>query len=68
MPLGHAYGLDGRRAGDQRLRHAPAWMLYILRFQVAVVYVHAAIAKIGSDWLLYGQPMDLCWPLEPKRR
>ncbi|HBU49370.1 MAG TPA: gamma carboxylase [Myxococcales bacterium] len=59
MPLGHAYGLDGRRAGDQRLRHAPAWMLYILRFQVAVVYVHAAIAKIGSDWLLYGQPMDL---------
>ncbi len=59
MPLGHAYGLDGRRAGSARQQQAPAWMLYLLRFQVAVVYLHAAIAKIGSDWLLYGQPMDI---------
>lgn len=59
MPLGHAFGLDGRRAGEQRQTHVPAWMLYLLRFQVAVVYFHAAVAKMGSDWLLYGQPMDL---------
>jgi hypothetical protein len=37
----------------------PAWMLWLLRFQVAVVYLNAALAKLGTDWLLYGQPMNL---------
>jgi vitamin K-dependent gamma-carboxylase len=35
----------------------PAWMLYALRFQVAVVYLGAALAKLGSDWLVHGQPL-----------
>jgi vitamin K-dependent gamma-carboxylase len=37
----------------------PAWMLYALRFQVAVVYVGAALAKLGDDWLVHGQPLGV---------
>ncbi|MGF1508604.1 MAG: HTTM domain-containing protein [Myxococcota bacterium] len=37
----------------------PVWALYLLRFQVGCVYVHAALAKLGVDWLWHGQPMNL---------
>jgi vitamin K-dependent gamma-carboxylase len=57
LPLGQVWGLDARRLGA--LTSGPAWMLWLLRGQVAVVYLNASAAKVGSDWLLYGQPMDL---------
>ncbi len=31
----------------------------IFRAQLACVYIFAAFAKLGSDWLRYGQPLDL---------
>ncbi|MEE2837095.1 MAG: HTTM domain-containing protein [Myxococcota bacterium] len=37
----------------------PAWCLWMLRIQIAVVYFSAAIAKVGSDWLIDGQPMGI---------
>lgn len=37
----------------------PAFWLYALRFQVAVVYVFAAMAKAQSDWLLHAQPLGI---------
>ncbi len=35
-----------------------AW-LALLRFQVAVVYVFAGIAKMHADWLVHGQPLGI---------
>mgnify|MGYP006288687295 CR=1 FL=1 len=37
----------------------PAWCIHLLRFQVAVVYVFAAVAKLHPDWLRYGQPLGM---------
>jgi vitamin K-dependent gamma-carboxylase len=34
----------------------PTWSLWLLRFQIAVVYVYGGIAKIEPDWLR-GEPM-----------
>lgn len=36
----------------------PAWMLYLVRFQVGVVYVFGGVAKLGSDWLVYAEPLS----------
>ncbi|MDP3232487.1 MAG: HTTM domain-containing protein [Myxococcales bacterium] len=36
----------------------PRWALWLLRFQVGVVYVHAGLAKVNTDWLLHGQPLE----------
>lgn len=36
-----------------------AWQLWILRFQFGVVYTFGGIAKIGSDWLLHGEPLRI---------
>jgi vitamin K-dependent gamma-carboxylase len=59
MPLGRVWGLDGRRRPERALETVPAWMLSLLKYQVAVVYVYAAIAKLGVDWLIHNQPLGL---------
>ncbi|MAD61323.1 MAG: gamma carboxylase [Myxococcales bacterium] len=35
------------------------WSVDLIRFQVALVYIFAAIAKVGEDWLMYGQPLSI---------
>jgi len=40
-------------------RSVAAGWLYLLRFQVAVVYVYAGLAKLHADWLLDGQPLGI---------
>lgn len=37
----------------------PAGWLYLLRFQVGVVYTFAGLAKAQSDWLLHAQPLRI---------
>lgn len=34
-------------------------MLWLLRFQIGVVYVFGGLAKLGSDWLLHGEPLRI---------
>lgn len=58
LPLGRFGSLDARRAG-RGARSAPAWWIWALRFQIAVVYFSAGVAKINPDWLLHGQPMGI---------
>lgn len=65
-PIGAAYSLDAWRAsretGRARLvgrQQHPAWCTYLLRLQVGVVYFHAGLAKLGSDWLLHAQPLNI---------
>lgn len=59
MPLGHAYGLDAWRKPLRRVVELPAWMTYLLRFQVGCVYFYAGKAKLGVDWLLSAQPLHI---------
>jgi vitamin K-dependent gamma-carboxylase len=35
----------------------PAWNLYLLRAQVATVYLWAGVAKLNADWLSRGEPL-----------
>lgn len=59
MPLGGAYGLDGRLRVARRRTTLPAWCTHLLRFQIAVVYFYAGVAKLGGDWLLHAQPLHI---------
>ncbi len=39
------------------IRTVPTWALWLVRFQVAVMYVGGAVAKLNGDWLA-GRPLD----------
>jgi vitamin K-dependent gamma-carboxylase len=58
VPAAGAYSIDAWRRGVKTLT-LPRWGYSLLRFQVGVVYTFAGVAKIGSDWLLFGQPLDI---------
>jgi vitamin K-dependent gamma-carboxylase len=59
LPSNAAWSIDARRRPALRRATVPAWMVWLVRFQVGVVYVFAGLAKLKADWLLAGQPLNL---------
>lgn len=59
MPLHGKWSLDSVLFARIRQAFVPAWMLWILRFQISTVYFFAALAKLGPDWLLHAQPLNI---------
>jgi len=59
LPLHVGYSLDARIWPSIRRARVAAWVTWLLRFQVGVVYFFAAIAKAQPDWLLHGQPLGI---------
>ena len=58
-PAHRAWSLDARRRPELRSETTPALAVWILRFQVGVVYVFAALAKASTDWLVHAQPLNI---------
>lgn len=56
VPAHRAFSVDAWRRPEIRSDTAPAWALWILGFQMAVVYFFGGIAKLNADWLR-GEPM-----------
>jgi len=44
---------------EQRRGQVRAWVLYLVRFQVGVVYVFGGVAKLNADWLLNAEPLRI---------
>ena len=59
MPLNGAASVDARRNPALRRDRAPAWVVWVLRGQIGVVYLFAGIAKLNPDWLLDAQPLRI---------
>jgi hypothetical protein len=59
IPANRAASLDAWLRPSLRAATLPAWCTYLLRFQVAVVYVNAGLAKATADWLLHAQPLNI---------
>ncbi len=59
LPLHRAYSVDAWLRPDRLVPVVPAWMLYLMRFQIGVVYFYAGIAKLQPDWLLHAQPLGI---------
>jgi len=58
-PLHRQWSLDARFRKSLREQVMPRWALWIFRFQVAVVYVYAGLAKCTSDWIFHAQPLSI---------
>ena len=56
VPAHRSFSVDALRRPEIRSGTAPAWALWVLMAQMALVYFHAGLAKLNSDWLR-GEPM-----------
>lgn len=63
LPANRAWSLDVKRKPEICQSSVPAWTVWILIFQISVVYIFAGVAKLNPDWLA-GKPM-MYW-LPPK--
>jgi hypothetical protein len=59
VPAHAAFSVDAWRDTNIRRSRVPALALHLLRFQFAVVYVFAGLAKLNGEWLLRAQPLKL---------
>lgn len=62
LPAHRSFSLDVWRRPSLRLDVVPRWTVDILKFQIALVYIFAGIAKINADWLLNAMPLSIWLP------
>lgn len=51
VPCHRAFSLDVLRRPELRSTTAPAWCLWLVRFQIGIPYFFGGIAKLETDWL-----------------
>ncbi|WP_291910087.1 HTTM domain-containing protein [Chitinophaga sp. CB10] len=62
LPANRRYAVDTVIWPGLRRDEVPAWTIGLLRFQLAIVYIYAGLAKINPDWLLQAEPMKTWLP------
>ena len=58
MPANRAYSIDSSLNPEIRAETISKWCIWIIRFQIIVVFFYAGVAKLNSDWL-NGYPLKL---------
>lgn len=64
LPAGRSFSLDTYRSPYLRKTHVEAWTIWVLRLQLAILYVFAGISKINVDWLFHAMPLRIWLPAQ----
>jgi hypothetical protein len=59
VPAHRSFSLDVYFKRKTELKAVPQWTIGIFKFQLAIVYIFAGIAKLETDWLLNAQPLKI---------
>jgi hypothetical protein len=62
VPAHAAYSLDAMRVPGLRRAEVPRWMIDVFKFQLALVYVYAGVAKMTHEWLFRAMPLRIWLP------
>jgi vitamin K-dependent gamma-carboxylase len=57
LPLSRTWSLDAQAGRVRSSPWVPAAVVWMLRAQLAVVYVMAGVGKLNHDWLVRGEPL-----------
>jgi len=63
-PANRAFSIDAWLFPRLRSQTTPAWVLWLLRAQMGVVYFFSGVAKLQPDWL-HGEPLRTWLPKLP---
>ncbi len=59
LPAHVDFSIDALRKPSIYRTEIPNWTVFILQFQLGIVYFCAGLAKINADWLLEAQPLKI---------
>jgi hypothetical protein len=59
LPLAASFSLDAKRRPSSRRELVPVWMLWLLQFQIGIVYFFGGLAKLNADWLVSAMPLKI---------
>lgn len=59
LPANRNFSFDAYRSPEISSETCSFWAIWIIRFQLGVVYFFAGVAKINSDWLFQAQPLKI---------
>lgn len=62
LPLSNTWSVDSRYGSIADRGRVPAWVVWVLRFQVGMVYFFAGLAKLNTDWLIRAEPLATWLP------
>lgn len=62
VPANRYFSLDVLRRPSLRRTEVSRWCVDIFKFQIAVVYVYAGLAKLNYDWLIQALPLRIWLP------
>ncbi len=62
LPAHHAFSIDVWLKRVTRAGKVPFWMRSLPAFWLGMVYFYAGLAKINTDWLMYGLPLQIWLP------
>lgn len=58
LPANRLWSVDARRRPALASKTVPAWVVWLLRFQIGVPYFFGGLAKLNADWL-EGEPLRM---------
>ncbi len=64
LPAHRDFSLDAIRLPKIKRLEIPRWTTDLIKFQLALVYVFAGIAKLNPDWLFRAMPLKLWLPAQ----
>lgn len=62
LPVGRMWSVDAKQGRVTEAGWVPLWVVWLLRFQVGMVYFFAGLAKLNADWLLRAEPLATWLP------
>jgi hypothetical protein len=62
LPAHRYFSLDVIRKPFIKIAEVPQWVIATLKFQLAIVYIYAGLAKLNYDWLFRAMPLKIWLP------
>lgn len=62
VPANRRFSLDCKRKPEIRQLQTARWAVAVFKWQIAIVYIYAGLAKINYDWLIAALPLKIWVP------
>jgi hypothetical protein len=59
LPANRSFSVDVLMNPRLKASETPRWTIFILQYQIALLYFYAGIAKLHPDWLFNAQPLKI---------